>query len=101
MSNKPALILVFALSALFTNAQRIGSSPEYVKMLTSEWKGERFEDGRPKVPDIVLERLHEATLEQIWGYLGRKGYRNQVEKNWIILKPISARQIASKADRVL
>jgi len=39
------------------------------------------------VSDLVLERLENATLEQIWGYLGSRGYRNQVEKNWIILKP--------------
>jgi len=69
------------------HAQRIGSSPEYVEALTSQWKGERFEDGRPHVSDLVLERLENATLEQIWGYLGSRGYRNQVEKNWIILKP--------------
>lgn len=69
------------------HAQRIGSSPEYVEALTSQWKGERFEDGRPHVSDLVLERLKNATLEQIWGYLGSRGYRNQVEKNWIILKP--------------
>jgi len=87
MSKKLVFIIALILSGLFGNAQHLGSTPEYVKMLTSEWKGERFADGRPKVPDIVLERLHEATLEQIWGYLGRKGYRNQVEKNWIILKP--------------
>jgi hypothetical protein len=24
---------------------------------------------------------------KIWGYLGRKGFRNQVEKDWLILKP--------------
>ena len=65
----------------------MGASPEYVKTLTSQWKGERFTDGRPKVPDIVLERLQHATLEQIWGYLGNKGYRNQVAKDWVILKP--------------
>jgi regulator of RNase E activity RraA len=68
-------------------AQSIGASPEYIKALTPEWKGERFPDGRPKVADIMLEHLQEATLEQIWGFLGRKGFRNQVEKNWIILKP--------------
>ena len=71
----------------FVHAQRVGSSPEYIKALTSQWKGERFEDGRPKVPDLFLERLQYATLEQIWGYLGRRGYHNQVEKDWIILKP--------------
>ncbi|GAB3689713.1 hypothetical protein GCM10027592_06420 [Spirosoma flavus] len=68
-------------------AQRIGSSVEYVTALTSGWKGERLPDGRPNVPDLVLERLQNCTLEQIWGYLGNKGYRNQVEKNWVILKP--------------
>src|SRR5665647_1355864 len=87
MIKRSALLIAFISCGLFIHAQRIGSSPEYIKELTSEWKGERFADGRPKVPDLVLERLHEATLEQIWGFLGRKGYRNQVEKNWIILKP--------------
>lgn len=81
------IISLFVAASFQLGAQRLGSSPEYVKTLTSQWKGERFEDGRPKVPDIVLERLHEATLEQIWGYLGRKGYRNQVEKDWVTLKP--------------
>src|SRR5690606_39476711 len=68
-------------------AQRIGASSEYFEALTSQWKGERFDDGRPHVPDLVLERLENATLEQIWGYLANKGYRNQVEKDGIILKP--------------
>ena len=83
------LVLLFAVIAIgfVTKAQQIGSSPEYVKALTADWKGERFPDGRPKVPDIVLERLQEATLEQIWGFLGKKGYRNQVEKDWVILNP--------------
>lgn len=71
----------------FVHAQHVGSSPEYIRALTAKWKGERFEDGRPKVPDIMLEHLQDATLEQIWGFLGGKGFRNQVEKNWIILKP--------------
>ena len=83
------LVLLFAVIAIgfVTKAQQIGSSPGYVKALTADWKGERFPDGRPKVPDIVLERLQEATLEQIWGFLGKKGYRNQVEKDWVILNP--------------
>lgn len=73
--------------SIATIAQRVGSTPEMVRNWTSQWTGERFDDGRPKVPDLVLERLQHCTLEQIWGYLGRKGYHNQVEKNWVILKP--------------
>lgn len=87
---KRTLLIATAITLMggfVAQAQRVGSSPEYVKALTGNWKGERFPDGRPKIPDIVLERLANCTLEQIWGYLGQKGYRNQVEKNWIILKP--------------
>ena len=86
---KPVSILLLFPLLFATNglAQRVGATPEHVKNLTSQWEGERFEDGRPKVSDLVLDRLQHCTLEQIWGYLGRKGYRNQVEKDWIILKP--------------
>ncbi|MEO5602222.1 MAG: RraA family protein [Cyclobacteriaceae bacterium] len=87
MNSFALFTIAFILSGFVGVAQQVGSTPEQIKNLTSQWKGERFEDGRPKVPDIVLERLQNATLEQIWGYLGRKGYNNQVEKNWIILKP--------------
>ena len=79
-----SLIFIFSVQL---HAQRLGSTPEYVKTLTSRWQGERFADGRPKVSDVALESLKECTLEQIWGYLNNKGYHNQVEKDWIILKP--------------
>jgi regulator of RNase E activity RraA len=87
MNKRTLLIISFVFAGFFAQAQRVGSSPEYIKTLTSNWKGERFPDGRPKVPDIVLERLQNVTLEQAWGYLDRKGYRNQVEKNWLIIQP--------------
>lgn len=87
MIKKPVIIIAFALCGFFAKAQHVGSSPDYVKALTSKWTGERFTDGRPKVSDGILDRLQNCTLEQVWGYLGNKGYRNQVEKNWIILKP--------------
>jgi regulator of RNase E activity RraA len=81
------LTTVCCLAGYFAVAQQVGFTPEQIKSYTSLWKGERLDDGRPKVPDLVLERLANCTLEQIWGYLGRKGYNNQVEKNWVILKP--------------
>ncbi len=94
LSSVPALNRLLTLGVVASllgtcpaHAQRVGSSPEYVKALTSSWKGDRLPDGRPNVPDLVLDRLQNCTLEQIWGYLGNKGYRNQVEKNWVILKP--------------
>lgn len=87
MKRYALLSLLAFFAAHVSLAQRVGSTAEMVKNWTSQWKGDRFEDGRPKVPDLVLERLQHCTLEQIWGYLGRKGYHSQVEKDWVILKP--------------
>jgi regulator of RNase E activity RraA len=87
LMKKIAIPFLLVACTYMSNAQRLGSTPEYVKTLTSRWQGERFADGRPKVSDIALQSLRECTLEQIWGYLNNKGYHNQVEKEWIILKP--------------
>lgn len=54
-------------------------SKEEVIRLTREWKGERFEDGRPKVPEKYLEKLRAMTLEEIWLPLYVKGYEFQFE----------------------
>lgn len=45
--------------------------------LTSEWTGDRFPDGRPRVPDDVLKSLQEATTEQAWSVLRKAGYERQ------------------------
>lgn len=87
---KTVLLLAFALCIGFVHAQRVGSSPEYIKALTSAWKGERFPDGRPKVPDNILKRLKNISIEEAWGVLKNKGYLNQFESNWIIINPDSA-----------
>lgn len=55
--------------------------PETVIQLTPLWKGERFADGRPKVPDRVLEALKSMTLEEVWKPIFLKGYESQFEGN--------------------
>ena len=87
MNRKILLLSAFILGTLFTYAQNVGSSPEYIKAITSDWKGERFEDGRPKVSDAKLERLKNISVEEAWGYLRNKGFQNQFESDWLILKP--------------
>ncbi len=87
---KTLLILAFALSLTIAKAQRVGSTPEYIIAITSEWKGERFADGRPKVSDNILARLKNISLEDAWGVLRNKGYLNQFEGNWMIINPDSA-----------
>ena len=47
--------------------------------LTPLWKGERFPDGRPKVPDVYLEEMKKMTLEELWKPIFLKGYESQFE----------------------
>ena len=74
MNKTLCLITTFILTCLIAGAQDVGSSPEYINALTSEWKGERFPDGRPKVPDALLERLKNISIEEAWGVLRNRGY---------------------------
>ena len=87
---KKILIIQLIFWCTISYAQRVGSSPEYIKALTSEWKGERFPDGRPKVSDAILKRLKNISMEEAWSVLRNKGYNNQYEGNWEIIWPDSA-----------
>lgn len=85
-----SVTMMIFLVTVSAYAQRIGSSPEYIKALTPEWKGERFPDGRPKVPDAILKRLKNISIEEAWGVLRNKGYMNQYEGEWQVIWPDSA-----------
>ncbi len=50
--------------------------------LTAEWTGDRFDDGRPKVDEGVLDRLRKATTEQVWSVLWDAGFEHQFEGSW-------------------
>ena len=64
-------------------------SREDLLFLTPEWTGERFEDGRPKVPDEILERMKLVTLEEAWAVLKNANYTNQYEEGWLVINPDS------------
>jgi len=87
MNKKILLLSVLIISCVLTFGQNVGSTPEYIKALTPEWKGERFADGRPKVSDAILERLKNISLEDAWGVLRNKGFLNQFEGDWTIINP--------------
>ncbi|MEZ4968466.1 MAG: RraA family protein [Flavobacteriaceae bacterium] len=55
---------------------------EELIFLTSEWKGERFDDGRPKIPEDLLERAKKIGIDDAWTVLENEGYKNQFEGNW-------------------
>ena len=47
---------------------------------------DRFPDGRPKVPDALLDKVRGLSAEEVLG-LSQAGYRNQWEANWQVLHP--------------
>ena len=74
------LFLLLSSVSHFLSAQTI--SKEELIFLTSEWKGERFPDGRPKIPDALLERAKHIMIDDAWTVLRNEGYVNQFEGNW-------------------
>jgi len=83
------LFTLLVCLSLFIKAQQVTLTSEQIKAYTPDWKGERFPDGRPKVPDRLLERLKAVRLEEAWGILRNKGYQNQFEGDWMVLHPDS------------
>ena len=83
------LMIILLFYCFSIEAQQVTLTPEQIKGLTPEWKGERFPDGRPKVSDKMLERLKKVHLEEAWGVLRNKGYQNQFEGDWMIQFPDS------------
>lgn len=69
----------FGQLGLFSKEQRIE--------FTSEWHGDRFADGRPKVSDDLLIRLNDVTADEAWDILQDAGYRNQFEPGWKVINP--------------
>lgn len=61
---------------------RIAPTPDDLIALTAGWQEDRFDDGRPKVPDEVLDALRVATVEQAWSVLREAGYDRQFAGDW-------------------
>jgi 4-hydroxy-4-methyl-2-oxoglutarate aldolase len=82
-----AVSLVLLAASAPARAQLIKFSKEDLIRYTAENPFERFADGRPKVPDALLERLKKLCAEEVNETLPGKGYNNQFEGKWQILHP--------------
>ncbi len=108
MNKKITLLPLLVFTFFLASAQTVGSSPDYIKTLTADWKGERFPDGRPKIPDALLNRLKHVATEEAWGYLNSKGFHNQYEDSWQIInrdsvmtgRVVTAQYMPSRPDLV-
>jgi 4-hydroxy-4-methyl-2-oxoglutarate aldolase len=78
---------------------QVKQTREQMMFYTSEWKGDRFPDGRPKIPDDLLKRVLDVSIEDVWDYLRAHGYRNQYEGGWQALhidKPFAGRALTAQ-----
>lgn len=69
--------------------QQVQISKEQLIALTPEWKGERFSDGRPKVPDNIMRRMKSVSVEEAWAVMKNAGYGYQVAEGWQVINPDS------------
>jgi regulator of RNase E activity RraA len=101
-------LFVLLLAVFFSCPALMGQTipKEELIYLTFQWKGERFPDGRPKVPDALIERARKIGIEEAWQILNNEGYKNQFEGNWkmvhehvpVIGRAVTARFIPSRPD---
>jgi regulator of RNase E activity RraA len=60
---------------------------EDIIQLTPLWTGDRFPNGRPRVPDSILTRLSVLTTEEAWGTLWEHDYKYQFECDLKTVQP--------------
>ena len=87
-TSRAVLAAAFLLAATpLVRAQPGVLTPQQLIEYTPEWKGERFPDGRPKVPDAILDRMKAVTLEEAWAVVTGAGFSHQYDDNWVSIHP--------------
>lgn len=86
-----AVLTTWSLLAAAAGAQErpggMAASPSEIAALTSDWKGERSSDGRPRVADDLLRRMKAVSIEEAWDVLRQRGYENQFVGGWKMIHP--------------
>src|ERR1051325_1639858 len=85
MKSTIALLVSLAAFGVETTTFAQTIPKDELVFLTSEWKGERFPDGRPKIPDALIERAKHIGIDDAWTVLKNEGYTNQFEGNWKVI----------------
>jgi regulator of RNase E activity RraA len=80
-------VLACAVPSVAPLYSQVKTTKEQIMFYTSDWKGERFPDGRPKIPDDLLKRALDVSIEDVWEYLGNLGYKSQFDGGFQALHP--------------
>src|SRR5262252_8297889 len=82
-----AIVVAAALLPALGRAQIFTLTRDQMIEYTAQNPFERFADGRPKVPDALIERARGMSAEEVFAILPGKGFRNQYEDGFQILHP--------------
>ncbi len=77
-----AAVMAWTVLGASVAFSQVKMTKEQMMFYTSDWKGDRYPDGRPKVPDELLKRALDVSIEDVWDYLRGEGYHNQFEGGW-------------------
>jgi regulator of RNase E activity RraA len=80
-------IAAFLLFCSLAGAQVFTFTKDQMLKYTAQNPFERFDDGRPKVPDSLLDRMRALSAEDIFGVANGARFTNQFEGGWQILHP--------------
>ena len=91
MTNPAILVVGMCLGAALTparaHAQLFTLPKEQMIEFTAQNPFERFADGRPKVPDALIERTRGLSSEEVFAVLPKEGFRNQYAGDFRVLHP--------------
>jgi regulator of RNase E activity RraA len=82
-----ATAVAVALATAAAGAQLFTLTKEQLVAWTADNPFDRFPDGRPKVPDALVERARGLSSEEVLAVLPGKGYRNQYADGFQVLHP--------------
>ena len=82
-----AALVACAIATAIPASSQVKMTRDQMMFYTSDWKGDRFPDGRPKVPDDLLKRALDVSIEDIWEYLRGLGYNCQFDGGFQALHP--------------
>src|SRR5947209_263276 len=80
-------VCLVTLMPIVVHAQLFTLTKDQMIEYTAQNPFERFPDGRPKVPDDLIERARGMSSEEVLAILPGKGFRNQYEDGFRILHP--------------
>ena len=82
-----AAVSMAIAAPMISHAQIFTLTKDQMIEYTAQNPFDRFPDGRPKIPDGVIERAKGLSAEEVWAILPNKGFRNQYADGFQVLHP--------------